>query len=220
MVSGNRSLPSKSFWNRSKEVRIPDWEKYGPHSELLFFLMRKEAVVFSNEVPFKPVVRADTLKACAQLCLHLLAAESEAGSSGSQSPNLGDMWRHSCPKSPEWISSCSASETSLGCEVYEHNNACRAIEVIGQDWSSEVVALFLEDWEAGEGCFELPHGHGPSLSEMRDACWDSSSAVLAARLLHFAYYLVHFLNVSLGKLLRSHRLHLKMLRFAFRAKSL
>ena len=41
------------------------------------------------------------------------------------------------------------SETSLGCEVYEYNNECRAIEVIGQDWSSEVVALFLEDWELG-----------------------------------------------------------------------
>ena len=29
----------------------------------------------------------------------------------------------------------------FGCEEYEHNNECRAIEVIGQDWSSEVVAL-------------------------------------------------------------------------------
>ena len=33
--------------------------------------------------------------------------------------------------------------------MYEHNNECRAIEAIGQDWSSEVVALFLEDWELG-----------------------------------------------------------------------
>ena len=60
------------------------------------------------------------------------------------------MWRHGFPTSLEWISSCSASETSLGCEVYEHNNECRAVEVIGQDWSSEVVALFLEDWELGK----------------------------------------------------------------------
>ena len=37
----------------------------------------------------------------------------------------------------------------FGCEEYEHNNECRAIEVIGQDSSSEVVALFLEDWELG-----------------------------------------------------------------------
>ena len=83
------------------------------------------------------------------LCLHLLAAEGEAGSSGSQSPELGDMLRQGCLKSPEWISSCSASETSLGREVYEHNNECQAIKVIGQDWSSGVIALFLEDGELG-----------------------------------------------------------------------
>ena len=88
-----------------------------------------------------------TRKACALIGLHLMAAEGEAGSSGSQSPDLGDMWRQGCPKSPEWISCCSASETSLGCEVYEHNNECWAIEVVGQDWSSEVAALFVEAWE-------------------------------------------------------------------------
>ena len=38
------------------------------------------------------------------------------------------------------------------------NNECWAMEVIGQDWSSEVVTLFLEDWELG-----LPHGQAPSL---------------------------------------------------------
>ena len=32
--------------------------------------------------------------------------------------------------------------------MYEHSE-CRAIEVVGQDWSSEVVALFLDDWELG-----------------------------------------------------------------------
>ena len=48
--------------------------------------------------------------------------------------------------SPEWVSSCS-SDTSCCGEEYEHNNECWAIEVTGQDWSSEVLALFLEDWE-------------------------------------------------------------------------
>ena len=67
---------------------------------------------------------------------HLLAAEGEAGTSGS-------LWRQGWPKSQEWISSCSASETSLGCEVCKHKHECQAIEVIGQDWSSEVVALVL-----------------------------------------------------------------------------
>ena len=75
------------------------------------FFVKKEAVAFSNEVPFKPVVPVDTLKACALIGLHILAGEGEAGSSGSLSLDLGDMWRHGCTRSPEWISSCSASET-------------------------------------------------------------------------------------------------------------
>ena len=88
----------------------------------------------SDDVSSNPFVSAETLKARALIGLHLLAAESEAGSSGSQSPDLGDMWKHGCPISPEWVSSCSASEAFFGCEVCEHNNECRAIEVIGQDW--------------------------------------------------------------------------------------
>ena len=62
--------------------------------------------------------------------------------------------------SPEWISSCSVSETSCGGEEYEHNNECQATDVSGQGWSSEVVALCLEDRASGR---ELPHGNGPSL---------------------------------------------------------
>ena len=57
------------------------------------------------------------------------------------------MWRYGCPKSPQWISSCSTSDTSLVVECMSKNNECRAIEVIGQDWSSEVVALLIEDCE-------------------------------------------------------------------------
>ena len=87
----------------------------------------------------RPFVSAETLKTCARNGLHLLAADSGAGSSGSQSLDLGDMSRQGC--------FCSASDTSLGCDHYEHNSACRAIEVIGQNWSSEVVALCLEEWE-------------------------------------------------------------------------
>ena len=51
----------------------------------LFFFLIKEPVAVSNEVPCKPFVSAETLKACALVGLHLLAAESEEGSSGSQS---------------------------------------------------------------------------------------------------------------------------------------
>ena len=53
-----------------------------PHSELFFCLIRKESVALTQAVPFEPFVSAETLKACALIGLHLLAAEGEAGSSG------------------------------------------------------------------------------------------------------------------------------------------
>ena len=62
-----------------------------------------ERVVASDEVSSNPFVSAETQKACALIGLHLLAAEGEAGSSGSQSPIV----------SPEWSSSRSATETCL-----------------------------------------------------------------------------------------------------------
>ena len=72
--------------------------------------------------------------------------------------------------------------TSLGHEVYEHNNECRASGVIGQDWSGEVVALFLEDWELG--C----HITVDLLcKEERDACWDNSEWVGSPRSLCSQY---------------------------------
>ena len=93
--------------------------KYGPHGELFLFLFKQELVVASKGVLPNPFVSAETLRARWLIGLHLLAAEGEAGSSGSQSPDLGDMWRYGCPKSPQWISSCSTSDTSFGGGVYE-----------------------------------------------------------------------------------------------------
>ena len=119
-----------------------------------------------------PYVSAETLKACALIGLHLLAAEGEEGSSGSQSPDLGDMWRHGCPVSPERFRSCSTSVASCGGEECEHNNECRAIQVVGQDWSSEVVALFLEDWELGRVALSCHVAMDLLRQDMRDVCWE------------------------------------------------
>ena len=52
----------------------------------------------SNEVLPFPCVSAETLEWCALIGLHLLAADYEVGSSGSQSLDLGDLWRYSYPK--------------------------------------------------------------------------------------------------------------------------
>ena len=100
-----RLRTASTYWN------VPG--KYRPHDELFFFLTQKP-VVASNEVLPNPYVSAETLKACALIGLHLVGAEGEEGSSGSRCPDLGDVWRHGCPMSPEWFSSCSTSVTSCG----------------------------------------------------------------------------------------------------------
>ena len=140
----------------------------GHTASLYVFLIRKEPVALTKAVPSNPFcLYRKRSKACALIGPHFLAAEGEAGSSGSLSPDLRDMWRQGCSKSPEWISSCSATEASLGCEVYEHNNERRATatEVTGQDWELGRVALSCRM------TLDL------LCQEMRDACWDSSESV-------------------------------------------
>ena len=62
----------------------------GRKASSIFFFIKKEPEA-SNEVPSNPFVSAETLKACALIGLHLLAAEGEAGSSGSQSLDVGHV---------------------------------------------------------------------------------------------------------------------------------
>ena len=85
--------------------------------------------------------------ACALTGLHMMAEENALPSSSDSSP-----WRYGCPKSPVWSSNGverAGSEDASSLEHYEHNVGNLAIEVDGQNWSSEVVSLFLEDWEVG-----------------------------------------------------------------------
>ena len=58
---------------------------------------KKDQVVASNEVLPNPCASTETLKACALIGLHLLAADYEVGSSGSQSLDLGELWTYGCP---------------------------------------------------------------------------------------------------------------------------
>ena len=62
-------------------------------------------------------------------------------------------------------------------EFYEHNVGNHAVGVIGQDWSSEVVALFLEDWEPGRVALNCHMTVNLSCQELRDACWDCSESL-------------------------------------------
>ena len=104
----------------------------------------------------------------------------------SEPPDLGDEWRYGCPKSPIWesgdekdpkVGSDSASVTSLRYVVYEHNKERGAIEVIGQDLSGDVVALFLADWELGRVASSCHVTMDLLCQEMRDAYWDRSESL-------------------------------------------
>ena len=59
----------------------------GRRTSSFFFLIKREQVVASYEVLPNPYVSVETLKACALIGLHLLAADYEVGSSGSLSPD-------------------------------------------------------------------------------------------------------------------------------------
>ena len=90
--------------------------------------------------------------ACALIGRHLVAAKGEFGfssSCGVFSLELGGIPGLSGLRYPLWKAevSCSKNESTVGYEVYEQNNEYWCIEVAGQDWSSEVVALFFEHSE-------------------------------------------------------------------------
>ena len=55
---------------------------------------------------------------------HLLAAEGEAGSSGRQSPDLGDMCRYGCPESPDWDGDVESGTDSDGTFASSEQGLC------------------------------------------------------------------------------------------------
>ena len=88
-------------------------------------------------------VSAGTLKARALIGLHLLAAEGEDGSSGRQSPDLGDMWRYGCPESPE--------------EPMSHGLQTKALLLLSSRVKDFSLPEILGTWKGG---LELPHRPG------------------------------------------------------------
>ena len=65
-----------------------------------------------------------------------------------------------------------SSEDASSVEYYEHNVDDLAIEVVGQNWSSEVISLFLVDWEVGRMALSCYLSLDLMCQEMRDACWE------------------------------------------------
>ena len=147
-----RLRTASTHWNVPK--------KYGPPDELFFFLLKEEPMVVSELADFEPCVSAETVKACALIGLHMTAEENALRSDRDSSPDLGEMWKYGCTKSPVW--------SGDGLDE-ERGEDASAIEVVGQNWTSEVISLFLEDWEVGRA--SSCHLSVDLLcQEMRDAC--------------------------------------------------
>ena len=107
------------------------------------FLLKKEPTVLSELVEFGPCFSAETVKARALIGLHMMGEENALWLGSDFCSDFGDMWRNGCPESPEWNSSGQTSEAYCGFEFCGHIVENMAVEVIGQDRSSNVVALFF-----------------------------------------------------------------------------
>ena len=134
----------------------------------------------SELIEFAPCISAETVKACGLIGLHMMAEEYALRSS----PDPGEMWTYGCPESPVWGSNgvkWAGSEDAFSLECYEHNVGNLAVEVVGQNWSSEVIHLFLEDWEVGRVASSCHLSIDLLCKEMRDACWERSKSLGSPR---------------------------------------
>ena len=71
----------------------------------------------------------------------------------------------------------AGSEGISSSKHYEHNVGNLAIEVVGQNWSSEVTSVFSEDWEVGRVALSCHLSMDLVRQEMRDACRGSSESL-------------------------------------------
>ena len=138
--------------------------KYCPHGELFFLLLKKEpTVVLSELIEFGQGISAETVKACALIGLHMLAEEIALRSDSDPSPDLGACGGMAAQKKKFWRSNgveWAGSEATSSLEYHEHNVGNLALEVVGQNWSSEVIS-FLRRLGGWAGGIKLPLVNGP-----------------------------------------------------------
>ena len=91
-----------------------------------------------------------SVKSCALIGLQMMAEENALRSDRDSSLDLGEMWNYGCPKSLVWSDDGleeERGEDTSPAEYYELDVDDLAIEVVGQNRTSEVISPFLEDWE-------------------------------------------------------------------------
>ena len=88
------------------------------------------------------------------------------------------------PKNPVWSGDGfdgEGSEDTSSVEYYEHSVDNLAIEVVGQNWSSEVISRSLEDWEVGRVTLRCHLSMDLLCQAMRDVCKASSESLDSPR---------------------------------------
>ena len=119
----------------------------------------------SELVEFGLCFSAETVKACALNGLHMTAGENALRSDRDSSLDLGEMWEYGCPKGPVWSDDGleeERGEDTSSTEYYEHNVDNLAIELVGQNWSSEVMDHSFPGGLGGrDSGIKLPLVHGP-----------------------------------------------------------
>ena len=119
-----------------------------------------------------------------------MAEEYALRSDRDSSPNLGELWKCGCPKSPAWSDDGfeeERGEDASSVEYYEHNVDNLAIEVVGQHWTSEVISPFLEDWEVRRVALCCHWSMDSLCQERRDVCKESSESLDSPRSLCSEY---------------------------------
>ena len=140
-----------------------------------FFLLHleKETVVLSELVEFGSCVSAETVKERTLIDLHMLATENVLCSDRDSSLVLREIWKYSCPKNLIYSSEDydeEGSENTSSEKYYEYNNENLVIQVVGQNWSSEVIPFFcLENWDVGRLSFSWLLSLTLMCPEMKDS---------------------------------------------------
>ena len=171
-----RLRTASTHWN------VP--RKYGPHGELFSFLLEKGRTVLSELIEFGPCISAEPAKACALIGLHMMAEENALRSDSDSSLDFGTCGGTTAQKNTVWGSNVvdlAGSEGTPSLEYHEHNVGNLAVEVVWQTWSSEVITLYLRDWEVGRVASSCHLPMDFLWQEMRDACWVSSESLGSPR---------------------------------------
>ena len=133
-----------------------------------FFFLKKEPVVLSELIDSGPCFPAVTVKACALIGAHMTAEENALRSDSDLSPGSGDMWKYGL---------CGAATSGRELRMLRLSSIRSTTSTIslwkpfGQNWSSEVISLFLED------CCQWTF----LCQEVRGACKGSSESLGSPR---------------------------------------